>query len=264
MYNQLQLSLALRTIRCPRRASGELPTLRNRRSRMAIIHWTVRWCTGLSGGAPDCPVSHPRRTRRSREKEKGDVAIIHRTVWWCTGLFGEPIALVPTVVRVIARNTWLLQRSAGCTVLSGVHRTVSGAPTDSEKQRSTVPDLEGNHEPDMLQWLSGGAPDCPVRHSTEGKDSLPCWSPTAASCLGAIKGTHRRMEQAPKHSLSILRHPDFAPTHLLRRVSDLSSIRVVNSPCCHLSSSLHLCACVCCGLNLVCVAFPSLTSMFLL
>jgi hypothetical protein len=72
------------------------------------------------------------------------------------------------------------------------------------------------------------------------------------------------MEQALKHSLSILRHPDSAPMHLLRRVSDLSSIRVVNSLCCHLSSSLHLCACVCYGLNLECVAFPSLTSVFLL
>jgi hypothetical protein len=61
-----------------------------------------------------------------------------------------------------------------CTGLSGVHRTVSGAPTGSEEQRSTVPDLEGNRVPDMLQWLSGGTPDCPVRHSTEGKDSLPC------------------------------------------------------------------------------------------
>jgi hypothetical protein len=35
-------------------------------------------------------VSHPRRTRRSRETKKGDVAIIHRTVRWCTGLSGEP------------------------------------------------------------------------------------------------------------------------------------------------------------------------------
>jgi hypothetical protein len=35
-------------------------------------------------------VSHPRRTRRSRETEKGDVAIIHRTVRWCTALSGEP------------------------------------------------------------------------------------------------------------------------------------------------------------------------------
>jgi hypothetical protein len=36
--------------------------------------------TGPSGGAPDCPVRHPRRTRRPREKQRGDVAIIHRTV----------------------------------------------------------------------------------------------------------------------------------------------------------------------------------------
>jgi hypothetical protein len=46
--------------------------------------------TGPSGGAPDCLVSHPRRTRRPREKQRGDVAIIHRTVRWCTGLSDEP------------------------------------------------------------------------------------------------------------------------------------------------------------------------------
>jgi hypothetical protein len=85
-----------------------------------------------------------------------------------------------------------------------------------------------------------------VRHSTEGKDGLPCWPPTAPSCLGAIKGTPRRMEKLPKHSLSILRHPDSAPAHSPCCVRDLSSIRVVNSLCCHLSSSLHLCAWVCC------------------
>jgi hypothetical protein len=55
-----------------------------------------------------------------------------------------------------------------------VHRTVSGAPSGLEEQWLAMPDLEGNHAPDMLQWLSGGAPDCPVRHSVEGKDSLPC------------------------------------------------------------------------------------------
>jgi hypothetical protein len=55
-----------------------------------------------------------------------------------------------------------------------VHRTVSGAPSGLEEQRSAVPDLEGNHALDMLQWMSGGALDCLVRHSTEGKDSLPC------------------------------------------------------------------------------------------
>ena len=67
--------------------------------------------TGLSDGAPDCPVSHPRRTRRPREKQRGDVAIIHRTVRWCTGLSGEPTAPAPTVVRAI--NARHVARSNG-------------------------------------------------------------------------------------------------------------------------------------------------------
>jgi hypothetical protein len=105
-----------------------------------------------------------------------------------------------------------------------VHRTVSGAPMGLELQRSSVPDLEGNRAPDHLQDLSGGAPDCLVRHSTEGKDSLPCWSSTAPSCLGAIKGTPRRMEKTSKHSLSILRLQDSNFTHSILCDSDLSSI----------------------------------------
>jgi hypothetical protein len=87
-----------------------------------------------------------------------------------------------------------------------------------------MPILEGDRAPDRLQDLSGGAPDCPVRHSTEGKDGLPSLSSTAPSCLGAIKGTPRRMEESPKHSLSILRHPDSATAHSLCCVRDLSSI----------------------------------------
>jgi hypothetical protein len=63
-----------------------------------------------------------------------------------------------------------------------------------------------------------------MHHSTEGKIGLPSWPPTAPSCLGAIKGTPRRMEHKTKHSLSILRHPDSASTHLIDCVSDLSSV----------------------------------------
>jgi hypothetical protein len=88
---------------------------------------------------------------------------------------------------------------------------------------------------------------CPVHHSTEGKDGFPGWSPTAPSCLGAIKRTPRRMEELSKHSLSILRLPHSASTHLINFVSDLSSVLVVNSLCYVSSSSLGLCACVCCG-----------------
>jgi hypothetical protein len=47
----------------------------------------------------------------------------------------------------------------------------------------------------QLQGLSGGTPDCPVCHPTEGKICLPRMPPTAPSFLGAIKGTPRRMEE---------------------------------------------------------------------
>jgi hypothetical protein len=120
---------------------------------------------------------------------------------------------------------------------------------------------KGNRSaPDRLQWMSGGAPDCPVRHPTEGKDSLPCWLPTAPNCLGAIKGTPRRMEESPKHTLSILSLPHSVSAHLINRVSDLSSVLVVNSLCFILSSSLGLCACV---LLRICVCcFPPLLLCF--
>jgi hypothetical protein len=38
---------------------------------------------------------------------------------------------------------------------------------------------------------------------------------TAPSCLGAIKGTPRRMEEYNKHSLSIPKHQDFDSAHLI-------------------------------------------------
>jgi hypothetical protein len=128
--------------------------------------------------------------------------IIHRTVQWCTGLSGEP-TVVSTKGRL--RNPWatrgLQQRSVGHTGLSGVHRTVSGAPSDPEDQRSDAPDKEGDHASDNYS-------DCPVHHPTEGKFGLPSWPPTAPSCLAAIKGTPRRMEDNTKLTRNILRHLD--------------------------------------------------------
>jgi hypothetical protein len=38
---------------------------------------------------------------------------------------------------------------------------------------------------------------------------------TAPSCLGAIKGTPRRMEEYTEHSLSIAKHQDFDSAHLI-------------------------------------------------
>jgi hypothetical protein len=85
-----------------------------------------------------------------------------------------------------------------------VHWIVSGAPTALDLQRSAAPKQERNPH----RTVSGGAPDCPVHQATEGKNCLPGMLSTTPSCLGAIKGTPRRMEEHTKHSLSIPKHQD--------------------------------------------------------
>jgi hypothetical protein len=62
------------------------------------------------------------------------------------------------------------------------------------RQRSAALFKEINQAPDSVRC----APDCPVRPTTEGKDGLPDLFPTAPSCLGAIKGTPKRMEDITK------------------------------------------------------------------
>jgi hypothetical protein len=82
-------------------------------------------------------------------KEEGDVAIIHQTVRWCTGLSGEstaPAANGRSRDQCATRGP--RQRSLGHTGLSYVHRTVSGAPTSPEVQWSAAPDMEGDRAPD--------------------------------------------------------------------------------------------------------------------
>jgi hypothetical protein len=102
------------SVRCARLAGGEPPALGKTQRRTAIIHRTIRWCTGLSGeptvasangrlrnprarvarsngrvGTPDCLVRQPtpRTNGRMRQIWK---EITHQTatvtVRWCTGL----------------------------------------------------------------------------------------------------------------------------------------------------------------------------------
>jgi hypothetical protein len=162
-------------------------------------------CTGLSGGAPDsvrCArlaavnwlLSGFRRRRTT---------INHRTVRWCTGLSGEP-TVGPANGR--PRNP---RATRGRANGQKGHRTVSGAPTALKLQRSASPKKERNPH----RTVSGGAPDCPVRQATEGKNCLPGMLSTTPSCLGAIKGTPRRMEEYTKHSLSIPKHQDSNSAH---------------------------------------------------
>jgi hypothetical protein len=214
------------------------------------------WHTGLSGGAPDsvqCArlVSDELATLGKLWRR---TTIIHRTVWWCTGQSGEPMAARATVGHAIhgrrvaqANGRLGAPDSVRCT--NQLEAATVGCARNEKKSCT-------GHE----QWLSGGAPDCPVRHPTEGKICLPRMPPTAPSCLGAIKGTPRHMEESPKRTLSILSLPHSVSTHLIDHVSDLSFVLVVNSLCFILSSSLGLCACV---LLRICVCcFPTLLLCF--
>jgi hypothetical protein len=121
------------------------------------------WHTGLSVGAPDS-VRCPRLVNgepAALGKRRSKVAIIHRTIRWCTGLSGESMAPANNGCPRNPRATCgPRQRSVG-------HTELSGAPTDTEDQRSTALDMEGDRAPDRY---SG----CPVvHHSTEGKKCLP-------------------------------------------------------------------------------------------
>jgi hypothetical protein len=131
-------------------------------------------------------------------------AINHQTVRWCIELSGEP-----TVGRANGRPRNPRVTRGRANGLSGVHRTMSGAPTAPKRQRSAAPKQERN----PYQTVSGGAPDCPVRQAIEGKNCLPRMLSTAPSCLGAIKGTPRRMEEYTKHPLSIPKHQDLISAH---------------------------------------------------
>jgi hypothetical protein len=145
-------------------------------------------------------------------------AKIHRSVRWCTGLSGESTVSRgngrPRIPRATRGRANVHIGAPDCPVctggLSGVHRTVSGAPTALRLQWSASPNKEGY----LHRTVSGGAPDCPVRQSTEGKICLPRLLSTAPSCLGAIKGTPRRMEEYSKHSYNIPKHQDLDSAHL--------------------------------------------------
>jgi hypothetical protein len=108
-----------------------------------------------------------------------------------------------------ARDTCPSQRSEGGTGLSGVHWTCPVRQRIPDLQRSAAPFKERNRAPDSVRC----APDCPVHPTTEGKNGLPDLLSTAPSCLGAIKGTLRRMEGRIKHSYNIPKHQDIDLAH---------------------------------------------------
>jgi hypothetical protein len=105
----------------------------------------------LGLGAPDCPVVHrtvsgvpgwrlstgcSRVSSAAYDYKSPDCPVVHRTVRWANSRPGQRSAAES------ARDAWQSQRSEGGTGLSGVHRTVSDAPTALNLQRSASPNKE--------------------------------------------------------------------------------------------------------------------------
>jgi hypothetical protein len=157
------------------------------------VHRTVRWCTG------QCPV---------RQAGSGELAALGNKL--TAYGYNSPDCPVsqrsagPTVGRAIrARHV------AEPTVGRG-HRTVRCAP-DSVRCANGSKSANGRLRQIRKEIRTG---QCPVRQATEGKNCLPGLLSTAPSCLGAIKGTPRRMKENTKHSLSTLDHSHSIPVHL--------------------------------------------------
>jgi hypothetical protein len=126
--------------------------------------------------------------------------IIHRTVRWCTGLSGEPTV------------GWANGRPRNPRVTRGRANGQKGAPdcpvcTGQCPVRQRLQDCNSR----LCQFwkeirhrtVSGGAPDCPVRQPTEGKNCLPRLLSTAPRPLVPIKGTSRRLKQVKKCSQQV-------------------------------------------------------------
>jgi hypothetical protein len=150
-----------------------------------VVHRTV-------SGAPGWRLSNWLLSGLQRRR----TAINHQTVRWCTGLSGEP-----TVGRANGRP-----RNPRAT--RGRANSQKGAPDSVWCANGSEPPTVG-----FAKEGKKSAPDCPVRQATEGNNCLPGMLSTAPSCLGAIKGTPRRMEEHTKHSLSIPKYQDFNSAH---------------------------------------------------
>jgi hypothetical protein len=161
------------------------------------------WHTGLSGGAPDS-VWCARLTRRE-EAALGNSPTAYGynspDCPVCTGLSGEP-----TVGRANGRprdlretrgraNGW--KGAPDSPVCTGHVRCAIGSQICNGRLRCLRKEI-GHRTVSGVHRTVRCAPDCPVHPTTEGRIGLPDLLSTAPSCLGAIKGTPRRMEKISK------------------------------------------------------------------
>jgi hypothetical protein len=150
-------------------------TFGNSQRRFAIIYQTVRCYTG------QCPVLQGRATLNSPASDFRS-AIIHRTCPVHTGLSGEPAE------QRLLRANGRLQRIKCAPARRGVeharvaHRIVymTCPVRHRTARRAHKTELQRSNPNDRVTWLahrtlSGGAPDCPVRHATTTSTKRLVW-----------------------------------------------------------------------------------------
>ena len=154
-------------VRCTRGLQAKLFTFGKNQRCFAIIHRTVRCTTG------QCPVPQGRAALNSPASDFHS-AILHRTCPVHTGLSSES-----TEQRLLRANGHLqkhlmrtrARRGAGHARVA--HRTAYRACPVHHRtaRRAHKTELQRSNPNGLLTWLahrtvSGGAPDCPVRHAT--------------------------------------------------------------------------------------------------
>jgi hypothetical protein len=159
-------------------------------------------------GTPDCPV---------RQASSGELATLgNSSAAYDYNSLDCSVSQQPLAQQSAAQST---RDAWPQPTVSWGHQTVQCAPDSVRCANGYNSAMVGcailgrRSAPDNEQWMSGGAPECPVRHPIEGKNCLPRMPPMAPSCLGAIKGTTKCMEESSKHSLIIPKHKDFILAH---------------------------------------------------
>jgi hypothetical protein len=164
------------SVRCTRGLQAKLRNFGNSQRRFAIIHRTVRCTTG------QCPVPQGRATLNSPASDFRS-AIIHRTCSVYTGLSGE-LAEQRLLRAQRSTATHLMRASArrGAEHARVAHRTIyRTCPVHHRTaRRAHTSELKRSEPNGLVTWLahrtvSGGTPDCPVRHATAASTKWLVW-----------------------------------------------------------------------------------------
>jgi hypothetical protein len=150
-----------------------------------LAHRTVRCATG------QCPVyqgtqlqtRHLRENQRAPRYNSSDYPVRHRTVRWRTGLSGVPAEQrLLQLQRSTATAFNALQCAPESEQRQKAHRTVyRRCPVHHRTaRRPHLSEIQQSNPNGRVTWLahrtvSGGTPDCPVRHSTAASTKRLVW-----------------------------------------------------------------------------------------